>query len=123
MKDRIKKIRKELDLTQQKFADRIGVKQNTVAQYEMGRNVPIDSVISLICREFNVNEEWLRNGTGDMFISLTRDEQISNFIGDLFKNEPDSFKLRLISGLAALDDNGWDVLEKFLDSIQKKGTD
>ena len=50
LKDRIKKIRKELDLTQQKFADRIGVKQNTVAQYEMGRNIPIDTVIALICR-------------------------------------------------------------------------
>ena len=48
MKDRIKKIRKELDLTQQKFADRIGVKQNTVAQYEMGRNIPIDSAGNLI---------------------------------------------------------------------------
>ena len=71
MKDRIKKIRKELDLTQQKFADKIGVKQNTVAQYEMGRNIPIDTVISLICREFNVNEQWLRNGTGEMHIQTS----------------------------------------------------
>lgn len=120
MKDRIKKIRKELDLTQQKFADRIGVKQNTVAQYEMGRNVPIDSVISLICREFNVNERWLRTGEGEMFIEQTRDEQIASFIGDVLKTEDESFKRRLISGLAALDENGWNVLENFLDSIQKK---
>ena len=120
MKDRIKKIRKELDLTQQKFGERIGVKGNTIAQYENGRNEPIDAVISLICREFNVNEEWLRTGKGEMFIEQTKDEQIATFVGSILKDEDDSFKRRLISGLVALDDNGWEVLEKFLDSIQKE---
>lgn len=66
MKDRIRKIRRDLDLTQQEFADRIGIKRNTIANYETGRNEPIDSVVSLICREFGVNEEWLRDGIGDM---------------------------------------------------------
>lgn len=65
--DRIKKLRKELDLTQQKFGEHIGIKGNTVAQYELGRSNPIDAVLSLICREFNVNEEWLRTGKGEMF--------------------------------------------------------
>lgn len=67
MKDRIKKLRKSLDMTQQEFADRIGVKRNTIGQYEIGRNEPIDTVINLICREFGVNEEWLRTGNGEMF--------------------------------------------------------
>ena len=67
MKDRIRKIRRDLDLTQQEFADRLGVKRGAIANYEIGRNVPADSVVSLICREFNVNEEWLRDGTGEMF--------------------------------------------------------
>lgn len=78
--ERIKKLRKALDLTQQKFADRIGVKQNTVAQYEMGRNVPIYSVIALICREFNVSEKWLRTGEGDMFKSETYTSNNANQI-------------------------------------------
>lgn len=67
MKERIKKIRRELNLTQQEFAERIGIKRNTIANYETGRNDPVDSVISLICREFDVREEWLRNGEGEMF--------------------------------------------------------
>ncbi len=67
MKDRIKKLRKSLDMTQQEFADRIGVKRNTIGQYEIGRNEPIDTVIILICREFGVSEEWLRTGSGEMF--------------------------------------------------------
>ena len=112
MKDRIKKIRRELDLTQQKFAEKIGVKQNTVAQYEMGRNIPIDSVISLICREFNVNEQWLRDGTGEMFIEQTRDEQIASFVGSIQASADDSFKKRFISMLSALDESEWEVLEK-----------
>ena len=81
MKDRIKKIRKELDLTQQKIADRLGVQRNTIAMYEMGKTAPSEAIILSICREFNVNEQWLRDGTGGMFIEQTRDEQIASFIG------------------------------------------
>ncbi len=120
MKDRIKKIRKELDLTQQKFADRIGVKQNTVAQYEMGRNVPIDSVISLICREFNVSEVWLREGTGEMFVPRTRNQIITDFAGDLI-NAPEAFKTRFIEGMAKLDETDWEDIERiFLKLLDKK---
>lgn len=64
---RIKNLRRALDLTQQGFADRIGMKRNTVASYEIDRNGPSNSVISLICKEFNVNETWLRTGDGPMF--------------------------------------------------------
>lgn len=74
MKDRIRKIRRDLDLTQQEFADRIGVKRGAIANYEIGRNAPTDSVVSLICREFGVNEEWLRDGTGEMFAPDASDE-------------------------------------------------
>lgn len=114
MKDRIKKLRKDLDLTQREFGDRIGIKGNSIANYELGRNEPIDAVISLICREFNVSEEWLRYGTGDMYVEITRDEQIATFIGRMQANEGDSFKKRFISMLAALDENEWEVLEKMV---------
>lgn len=120
MKDRIKKVRKELDLTQQAFADRLSIQRNTIAMYEMGRTTPSDAIVRSICREFNVNEDWLRNGVGEMFIQQTRDEQIEAFIGSMLANEEDSFKHRLISGLCALDETGWRMLEEFLDSIQKK---
>lgn len=80
MKDRIRKIRRNLDLTQQEFADKLGIKRNTIANYESGRNEPIDAVVSLICREFNVSEEWLRTGAGEMFNKLdTTDIAFSHF--------------------------------------------
>lgn len=73
MNTRIKKLRKALDLTQQAFADKLGVKRNTVATYETGKSNPSDAAIALICREFNVNEEWLRTGEGDMFKPAPKD--------------------------------------------------
>lgn len=67
MKERLKKLREVLNLSQQEFANRIGVKRGAIANYEVGRNTPVDAVFSLICREFNVREEWLRTGEGEMF--------------------------------------------------------
>lgn len=120
MNERLKKLRKELDMTQQEFAEGIGIKRNTMATYESGRNEPIDAVISLICTKYNVNENWLRTGEGEMFIKMSYNDEIAQFVGQVMGEEDDSFKKRLISGLAALDDDGWKVLENFLDSIQKK---
>lgn len=67
MDERIKKLRKALDLTQREFAERIGSSQNVLANYESGRRNPSNAVINNICKEFNINEEWLRYGTGEMF--------------------------------------------------------
>lgn len=66
--NRLKKLRKELDLTQEAFAARIGSVQNTITGYESGRRNPSTQVITLICREFHVNESWLRTGDGEMFV-------------------------------------------------------
>lgn len=74
MNERIKKLRKILDLTQQEFADKIGMKRNTIANYETDRNEPSNSVISLMCKTFNVSEEWLRTGNGDMFLPSSTSE-------------------------------------------------
>lgn len=73
MNERIKKLRKALDLTQQEFAARIGSVQNTITGYETGRREPSNQVIALICREFSVSEEWLRTGTGEMFVPAAKD--------------------------------------------------
>lgn len=117
MNERLKKLRKELDLTQQKFGERIGVKGNTIAQYEIGRNEPIDAVISLICREFNVSEEWLRTGEGDMFIKLTRDEEIAEWVGHILTDESAKFQRRFINALSKMNQAGWDALEKVLNDL------
>lgn len=123
MKERLRKLRKTLDLTQQEFADRIGSARDNIAGYETGRRNPSVAVISLICTKFNVNEEWLRTGNGEMFIELTRDEQIERFVSDALKSEDDSFKKKFISMLAALDESDWEVLQKMVELLQQNKKD
>lgn len=112
MNDRLKKLRKALDLTQQEFADRIGVKRNSLANYETGRNTPIDAIIVSICREFNVNEEWLRTGAGDMFLPVDRNTDLARLTKLLLNEENDSFKNRFVSMLANLTVEEWEFLER-----------
>ena len=120
MKEWVRKLRRYLDLTQEKFGARIGVKGNTVAQWESGRNEPPDSSITFICREFNVNENWLRTGEGDMFIERSRDEQIASFFEDLQFDTTDPFKRQFILTLSALDDAEWEMLKNVVQLFQLK---
>lgn len=124
MNERLKKLRKTLDLTQQEFADRLGISRGNIGSYEVGKSALSDAVISLICREFNVNEDWLRTGEGEMFIQMTRDEEIAAFVARALRTEEDSFKKRFIAMLSALDESDWESLEKIaLLLVDKKEQD
>lgn len=112
MHNRIKEIRSNAKLTQQEFADRLGIRRGTIANYELGRNEPIDAVITLICREFNVNETWLRTGEGEMFKPVSRDQEIEAFLNELMKNEKPDFRKRMVAVLARLDLKEWQLLEQ-----------
>ncbi len=112
MKERIKELRKALGLTQQEFADRCMIKRGAVANYEIGRNDPSDSVIALICQSFNVNEKWLRYGTGEMFLPKNRNADIARLTKELLSEESDSFKNRFISMLSNLSVDEWEYLER-----------
>ena len=112
MNKRIAQIRKESALSQQAFADRIGITKNFVSLLETGNRVPSDRTISDICREFNINESWLRTGEGEMMRPVSRDEEISSFMGDVMRGESDDFRRRLVAVLAKLDASEWEILEK-----------
>ena len=112
MHDRIKELRDALNLTQQEFADRIGVKRSTIAKYEGGWNVPLDAVISLICREFNVSERWLRTGEGEMFQPVSRNEELFTFALSAAKAPPDDVRAQLLSVMARLSTDDWAALAR-----------
>lgn len=114
MEQRIKELRKHLGLTQQEFADRLGIKRGAVANYEIGRNIPIDAVISLICREFGVNETWLRTGEGEMVTVSTRDAELAAFMGRVLADWPGSIRRRMIYALSRLDESGWEVIDRMV---------
>lgn len=120
MNERIRKLRRHMDMTQQEFADKIGIKRNTIATYEAGRNVPIDAVISLICRTFNVNEKWLRDGEGEMFAQISKENKLMQWAGEVLSEENDSFRHRLISALSVLDDRDLRDLERVLTKMSEE---
>ena len=117
LKDRLKQLRKTLGLTQQAFADKLGVKRNTVGQWECGINPLTDQTIFSICREFDVNKEWLCTGEGEMFVIRSDDEEIAAFLGDVLSEEGETYKKQLILALAILSDEGWKGIKEFLDAI------
>lgn len=120
MKDRIKQIRKDKKLTQVEFGERIGVKGNTITNYENGLRNPTDAVILSICREFGVNEDWLRTGNGEQY--LHPDDKLSTYIADIITGDDDFIK-DLISAYMELDELSKEALRKLADSMLNKRKD
>ena len=120
MKERIKIIRKEYKLTQVEFGERIGVKGNTITNYETGLRTPTDAVILSICREFNINEQWLRTGKGEMREKRTRNQELAIFANEIMENVDESFKKRLVLALSKLNESDWETLKKIADELSKE---
>lgn len=110
--ERIKEVRKSLKLTLEKFGEKIGVKKNAISAVENNRNSLSEQMAKSVCREYNVNETWLRTGEGEMFLPVNRKTKIEKLTNQLLSEESDSFKNRLVSVLADLNENEWEFLEK-----------
>lgn len=121
MKARIRQIRKDSGLTQENFGKRIGVKANTVTNYELGLRTPTEAVILSICREFKINENWLKNGIGEMKIPMTRSQQVELFANEIMVGFPnENFKKRFIKSIAKLTKDEWEmILEKIMEYSKK----
>lgn len=111
MKDRISHIIKEKKVTKTEFAKRLGVSQAFVSQVCAGTSGISDRTISDICREFGVDEIWLRTGEGEPFRQESRDEEIMRFASQTIQGS-DEFKKALVSMLAKLDPEDWENLAK-----------
>ena len=121
--ERIKAVRKHFKLTQAEFGERIGVKGNTIATYEIGRNAPVDAIFSLLCREYGVNEIWLRSGEGDMFQAMNEDEELDAYLGDVMNDEPESFLRRLTMEMKNWAPEVWHMLEEICKRLETEKPD
>ena len=119
MNDRIKELRKAMNLSQEKFGELLGITKSGVSDIESGRRKVTDQHVIMLVNN-GVNEEWLRTGKGSMFVPKSKDEEIAEMLADIQKSGEDSFRHRLVSALARLDDNGWDKLEELIDMISNK---
>lgn len=116
MNERIKALRKRLGLTQQAFADRLKIARGNIGAYEVGKNAPSDAVISLICKEFNVNEIWLRTGEGgddNMFTKVNEEDRFSINLGKLSRTE-NQMARNMLNAIAEADPEKLKYIEEFM---------
>ena len=123
MNERIRLLRKHLGLTADAFGEAIGIVRSAVSNIESGRRQPTNQLITSICREFNVNETWLRTGEGEMFNALSRDEQIAYRLGAMLAGQGDTIQKRLIAALSDLDESEWSAVEAFARKLVEQSRD
>lgn len=111
MNERIKEVRKARGLSQDEFGRRLGVTRGAVTNIELNKVEPKPLFVDLICREFDVNEEWLRTGAGPMLIEKSRDEDLAELFGKVLAGDPD-FRRRLLSAMPRLTEEQWAMLEE-----------
>lgn len=114
--ERLKWLRKDLNLTQDEFGKRIGIAQNTVAAYESGRREPQDVTLTAISYEFGVNMDWLRTGKGNPYNDA--DDDLARLIGVMLKGENDTAK-KVFKAFAKLSAEDWKAIEKLIDSLKQ----
>lgn len=114
MNERVKELRKALGLSGEKFGERLGVGKTAISRIENGSNNVTDQMFKSICREFSVNEDWLRNGIGPML--KTPDDEVAESIADLLTE--DSPLYNTIKGIMItyrkLDDTSKDIIDNFI---------
>ena len=122
MQNRIKEIRKSLGLNQADFAAKIGMVPSAISNYEAGTRVPSDAIIKSICREFGVNETWLRTGAGEMRRSRSREAELGELIRSRLIDRPESFQAALVTTLLRFDPDGpeLEILEKILRQLAEE---
>lgn len=114
--DRIKKLINSIGKTKTEIAKTLDVTPAYLSKL-IKTGTPSDMFISNLCRNYNVNEEWLRTGEGEMFVIQSNEEEIAAFLGDVLSEEGETYKKQLILALANLSDEGWKGIKEFLDAI------
>lgn len=118
---RISTVIKSSGLTKTAFSKKIGLSQPFVSQLASGDASPSDRTIVDICREFGVNEHWLRTGEGEMFVRLSREEEITKFAMSIVRNPDSELQRRFISVLAQLTPEQWQLMEQMAHQLIDEG--
>lgn len=125
MNERIRRVRKEAGLTQTEFGAKIGIKGNTITNYEKGLRTPSDAVIFSMCREFNIDEHWLRTGEGTPDRKLTPSEEIEKIVRNLLDYSKDSKKnplydmiIEMMKDYNELDPDSQAVIKNYCSKVQ-----
>lgn len=116
--ERIKYLREHLNISQEKLGETIGLSKSGISSIENGNRNVTEKHIKLISSCFNVNEDWLRTGNGDMFNPMSEDEELDLYIGRISGSD-DKFKKNLLKALCKLTEEEWNVLKKIISEMKE----
>ena len=122
IEERLIEVRKALGLSQEKFGAPVGMSRSEIKNLEYGKTTLKDISIPLLCREYNIDETWLRTGAGEMFRSRSREDEIASFMAGLLGGDSTDFQHRLIAALAKLGPEEWALIEKRARELLDEGT-
>lgn len=111
------KLNKDGKMTAERFAQILGMARSAISSVETGINNVSNQLFTAICREFDVNPEWLRDGVGPMFKEPAENELIESFIRRILTDEPEGVKVRFIAAVAKFDDRDWETVMKVADAL------
>lgn len=116
MNDKVKELRKHLNLTQKEFGERIGLKPNSISDIENGKNSLTDIVLKSICKEFNVNKDWLKTGKGEMFVDVLPEDELGAYLGKIGTGDYPEIE-RIIKAYFRLPEESQRAVDQFLKSL------
>lgn len=116
MNNRIKIVRQGAGLSMEQFAQKIGVTRSSISKIESGQNNPSDQTLMLICREFNINEDWLRTGEGEMKIEDCQEERFAMNVAK-FQRTDDETIIRWVNAVAETNPEVLREIEGFMKKI------
>lgn len=120
MKSRLKQIRKALKLTQAQLSEALMVSKSTIEAYEYGRTQITERSVADICRLYNVNKEWFETGKGNMFNTVTKEQEIGQLVADILKNDPEEIREEFKEIIMEMSDAQLVVLHDFIMETAEK---
>lgn len=115
---RVRHIRKALNMTQEEFGQHLGTKREAITSVEIGRVSPNGLMITAICAKFNISEDWLRHGTGEMFLPPTHEKELVKYLSNLIERHDQDFVRHFLTVLTKLTPDDWHTLEKISALLQ-----
>lgn len=119
MNKRIRELREILGMSRAAFGEMLGVSGDVINNMERGRIEIKDDRVKLICKVFEINEDWLRTGNGEPTIKRTRRQEIGAFANEVMDLPDENIKKRLIEALVKLDEKDWETIAKIADSLKE----
>lgn len=121
--DRVKAVRKALNMSQTAFGEKLGVGIGVIKNIEYANVDPKEPFLTLMCDMLNVNKNWLMNGTGEMFLERDTEDEIADFLTQLMCDDDESIRKRFVLALSKFDGDDWKTVEKFIDAFTQTEKD